>query len=146
MRGLTYYQSWLAPREVGITNPLSMKKSVGQQWKNKGLYCMQTKKTWMDLFQEYFKRDVVLEGVALTITGEHLYRKGFSFPLLKCLDTDKAKYVMREVHEEPVATISAKRVKRFYWKRLICHFRLPTIIVSNNGTQFASRSMAEFYS
>ncbi|RDX73335.1 hypothetical protein CR513_47073, partial [Mucuna pruriens] len=60
---------------------------------------------------EYFKRDVVLEKATLTrklireafkytLVGEHLYRKGFSFPLLKCLDTNEDEYIMREVHED----------------------------------------------
>ncbi|RDX87394.1 Gypsy retrotransposon integrase-like protein 1, partial [Mucuna pruriens] len=219
-----------------------------------GVCCVEMKKTWMDPFLEYFKRDVVSneatqarklmrEAFKYTLVDEHLYRRGFSFLLLKFLDTEKAEYVMQEVHEglceshiggralaskvarasyywstlkhdcleyvkkcdtwqrcvdvykflleqlhsimspwsvhkqgvdilgpfpitaghikylivvvdyftkwveaEPVATISAERVKRFYWNRLICRFRLPTVIVSNNGTQFASWSVVEFYS
>ncbi|RDX93783.1 Tf2-8, partial [Mucuna pruriens] len=36
-------------------------------------------------------------------------------------------------------------VKRFIWKNIICRFCIPTEIVSDNGTQFASRATVEFY-
>ncbi|RDY08493.1 Gypsy retrotransposon integrase-like protein 1, partial [Mucuna pruriens] len=157
----------------------------------------------------------------IIIEGE-LYRRGFSFPLLRCIEGDKAHYVIKEVHEgicgshiggralaskiakgdcmdymkkcdkcqrftevgnapqeqlhsitspwlfhkwgvdilgpfapalgqvkylivavdyftkwievEPIAMISVERIKRIYWKKIICRFGLPTKIVSDNGT------------
>ncbi|RDY13379.1 hypothetical protein CR513_01709, partial [Mucuna pruriens] len=86
--------------------PSKWKATVEEQ----GVCCVETKKTWMDPFLEYFKRDIVpndttqarkliREASKYTLVGEHLYRRGFSFPLLKCLDTDEAEYIMREVHE-----------------------------------------------
>ncbi|RDX89874.1 hypothetical protein CR513_28331, partial [Mucuna pruriens] len=42
------------------------------------------------------------------------------------------------VEVKPVATISTERVKQFYLKKIICHFGLPSVIISANGTQFAS--------
>ncbi|RDY10408.1 hypothetical protein CR513_05076, partial [Mucuna pruriens] len=39
------------------------------------------------------------EALKYTLIGEHLYRRGFSFPLLRCLDIEEAEYIMREVHE-----------------------------------------------
>ncbi|RDX68582.1 hypothetical protein CR513_52405, partial [Mucuna pruriens] len=68
----------------------------------------------MELPLKYFKKDTIPEDTKATkratkrlkreaskytLIGEHLYRRGFSFPLLKCLDTEKFKYVMREVHD-----------------------------------------------
>ncbi|RDX80123.1 hypothetical protein CR513_39377, partial [Mucuna pruriens] len=49
-------------------------------------------------------------------------------------------YFTKWVEIEPVATILAERVRRFYWRKIICHFGLPIVIVSNNGTQFTSWS------
>ncbi|RDX95784.1 Gypsy retrotransposon integrase-like protein 1, partial [Mucuna pruriens] len=184
---------------------------------------------------------MVKEAARYTLVGQKLYRKGFAFPFLRCLEVGEAEYVMKEVHEgicgthiggralaskiakagyywptlrsdcmnyvkkcdkcqrfaeghraplerlhsttspwpfckwgvdilgpfpmaprqikffivavdyftkwvevEPIATISAERVKRFLWKKIICRFGIPTEIVSDNGTQFAFRSMVEF--
>ncbi|RDX70210.1 Retrovirus-related Pol polyprotein from transposon 17.6, partial [Mucuna pruriens] len=181
------------------------------------------------------------ETAKYTLIGGRLYRRGFAFPLLKCLNQEEAIYAMKEVHEgvcgshiggralaskiaragyywptlradcmsfvrkcdkcqrfaeghkaspevlhsmtspwpfsrwgidilgpfpmapgqikflivavdyftkwieaEPVAVISAERVKRFVWKKIICRFGLPAVLVSDNGTQFASKATAEF--
>ncbi|RDX64827.1 Tf2-9, partial [Mucuna pruriens] len=184
---------------------------------------------------------VAKEATKYTILGQQLYRRGFSFPLLRCLDEEESLYVHKEIHEgicgthiggrtlaskiakagyywptmkrdcmeyvkkcdkcqrfaeghkappenlhhvispwpffkwgvdilgpfppapgqvkflivavdyftkwieaEPVATITAERVKKFYWKKIICRFGIPAEIVSDNGTQFASKATTEF--
>ncbi|RDX81363.1 Tf2-11, partial [Mucuna pruriens] len=43
-----------------------------------------------------------------------------------------------------MATITAERVKRFIWKKIICRFGLPAEIVSDNDTQFASSATTKF--
>ncbi|RDX83556.1 Tf2-11, partial [Mucuna pruriens] len=53
-------------------------------------------------------------------------------------------YFTKWVETEPMATITAKRVKRFIWKKIICQFGLPEEIVSNNDTQFASSGTTKF--
>ncbi|RDX64608.1 hypothetical protein CR513_56825, partial [Mucuna pruriens] len=53
-------------------------------------------------------------------------------------------YFTKWMEAKPVATISVKRVKCFYWKKLICRFGLLAEIVSDNGTQFASQLTADF--
>lgn len=42
-----------------------------------------------------------------------------------------------------MAAISADRVKKFYWK-IVCRFGIPRSIVSDNGTQFASKAVEDF--
>ncbi|RDX81326.1 Pro-Pol polyprotein, partial [Mucuna pruriens] len=59
------------------------------------------------------------------------------------LAVDQVKFLLW-IEVEPVVTISAKRVRRFHWRIIICRFRLPIITVSDNGTQFASQAVAEF--
>ncbi|RDX71284.1 Tf2-8, partial [Mucuna pruriens] len=192
------------------------------------IWCVEGKTTWMTPFLEYLKEDQVLgdaskarrtirEASKYTLIVQHLYRRGFAFPLLRCVDGEEATYVVREVHEgvcgmhigdrvlaskiaragyywstlrheymdyvkkcdkcqrfveghkaplerlhsvkflivaidyftkwveaEPVATISSERIKHFFWKKIICRFDIPAEIVSDNGTQFASRMTAEF--
>ena len=34
-----------------------------------------------------------------TILNDVLYKRGFSMPYLKCVDDDKAKYILEEIHE-----------------------------------------------
>jgi transposase InsO family protein len=48
------------------------------------------------------------------------------------------------VEAEPLSSISAEQVKKFYWRRIICRFGLPKYIVSDNGTQFASEKVVQF--
>ncbi|RDX66492.1 Tf2-11, partial [Mucuna pruriens] len=184
---------------------------------------------------------IVNEAAKYTLLGQHLYRRGFSFPLLRCLEDEELAYVIKEVHEgvcgthnggralaskiardgyywstlrrdcleyvkkynkcqkfaeghkappeclhpitspwpffkwgvdilgpfppapgqvkfyivvvdyftkwieaEPVVSITTERIKRFYWKKIICRFCIPAVIVSDNGTQFASKGTVEF--
>ncbi|RDY13818.1 Tf2-9, partial [Mucuna pruriens] len=53
-------------------------------------------------------------------------------------------YFTKWIEIELVVTIAAKRIKRFYWKKIICCFGLSGKIVLNNGTQFASQATANF--
>ncbi|RDX80098.1 hypothetical protein CR513_39386, partial [Mucuna pruriens] len=55
-------------------------------------------------------------------------------------------YFTKWVEAKSMATISAKRIRKFYWKKLICCFNLPSIIVLDNNTQFASCSVVELCS
>ncbi|RDX82717.1 Pol polyprotein, partial [Mucuna pruriens] len=53
-------------------------------------------------------------------------------------------YFTKWIEAEAIAMISVERIKRFYWKKIICRFELPTEIVLDNRTQFASRSTMNF--
>lgn len=46
---------------------------------------------------------------------------------------------------EVVAKITAERVCCFYWQKIMCRCGLPKVIVFDNGTQFASIMVTEFY-
>jgi transposase InsO family protein len=54
-------------------------------------------------------------------------------------------YFTKWIEAEAVAKITAERVKKFYWKKIICRFGLPKCIVLDNGTQFASATVVDFY-
>lgn len=45
---------------------------------------------------------------------------------------------------EEVEKFMAKRVKRFYWQRIMCRYGLPDIIFWENGTQFTSTMVTDF--
>ena len=42
---------------------------------------------------------VKVRSSRFTILNDELYKRGFSQPYLKCLDTEDAEYVLREIHE-----------------------------------------------
>ncbi|RDY09806.1 hypothetical protein CR513_05776, partial [Mucuna pruriens] len=53
-------------------------------------------------------------------------------------------YFTKWIEVKLIATISVERVRHFYWRRIVCHFELSIVIVSDNDTQFASRAVVEF--
>jgi len=53
-------------------------------------------------------------------------------------------YFTKWIEAEAVSRITADRVKKFYWKKIICRFGLPKYFVTDNGTQFASTSVVDF--
>lgn len=58
------------------------------------------------------------------MVGEDLNRRGYTTPLLKCLDEDEAEYVMRELHEGIcVGILEGERWSRilragYFWETL----------------------------
>ncbi|XP_068466216.1 uncharacterized protein [Phaseolus vulgaris] len=57
------------------------------------------------------------------LIDQDLYRRGYSRPLLKCLNPEQVTYVMTELPK----------------------FDLPQVIITDNGRQFTDRGLAEFY-
>ena len=53
-------------------------------------------------------------------------------------------YFTKWIETEAVVTITASIVKSFYWKNIICRFRVPYAIVSDNGTQFSNTLIQDF--
>ncbi|XP_057444007.1 uncharacterized protein LOC130736179 [Lotus japonicus] len=53
-------------------------------------------------------------------------------------------YFTKWVEAEPLASITAGKIVKFYWKKIMCRFGVPRAIVSDNGTQFASNQAREF--
>ncbi|RDX68267.1 hypothetical protein CR513_52758, partial [Mucuna pruriens] len=72
--------------------------------------CVGEKTVWISLFLEYLGEDQLLsdatkakklvrEASKYTLIGQQLYRRGFSFLLLRCVDEDGSEYIISEVHE-----------------------------------------------
>ena len=45
---------------------------------------------------------------------------------------------------KPLAKITQQNVKDFVWKSIVCKFRIPRVLVSNNGWQFDNTPSRDF--
>ena len=55
-------------------------------------------------------------------------------------------YFTKWVEAETLATITEKNVRSFIWRSIICRFRIPRILVLDNGKQFDNVSFQDFCS
>ena len=55
-------------------------------------------------------------------------------------------YFTKWVEVETLATITEKNVRSFVWRSIICRFRIPRILVLDNGKQFDNVSFQDFCS
>ena len=53
-------------------------------------------------------------------------------------------YFTKWAEAKPLATILTKKVQDFIWEAIICRYRIPQEIVSNNGMKFDSKEFREF--
>ena len=44
-------------------------------------------------------------------------------------------YFTKWIEAKPLASITARKVKQFLWKHVVCRFRIPQVIVSDNGVR-----------
>ena len=77
----------------------------------------------------------------IDIVGRLLQGKGQVKFLLADID-----YFTKWVETEALATITEPRIWSFVWKNIICRFRIPKTIISNNGRQFVSQDFRDFCS
>ncbi|KAL2250053.1 UNVERIFIED_CONTAM: hypothetical protein Sindi_2479000 [Sesamum indicum] len=82
-----------------------------------------------DLFKA---KRVRFRAARFTLLSGQLYKRTVDGPLLKCLDEERAEYVMREIPEGSYGNHSGAR------------FRVPRILISDNGTQFQGRKITEW--
>ena len=55
-------------------------------------------------------------------------------------------YFMKWVEAKVLATITEAKVQSFVWKNIICRFRIPWMIILDNGRQFDSQNFKDFCS
>ncbi|KAK3013371.1 hypothetical protein RJ639_009536 [Escallonia herrerae] len=53
-------------------------------------------------------------------------------------------YFTKWTEAEALATITASKCKEFFWKNVICHFRVPKILITDNGKQFNNSNFQSF--
>ncbi|RDX82530.1 hypothetical protein CR513_36660, partial [Mucuna pruriens] len=97
---------------------------------------IEERETWMTPLIRYLRngrmdeseegaKKLSKEAAKYTLVGQRLYRRGYAFPLLKCLDSEEAEYTMREIHEGVCGThiggrALASKIARagYYWPTL----------------------------
>ena len=55
-------------------------------------------------------------------------------------------YFTKWLEAKALATITEKNVRSFIWRSIICMFRIPRVLVSDNGKQFDNVSFRDFCS
>ena len=53
-------------------------------------------------------------------------------------------YFTKWVEAEPLAKITQENVKNFVWKSIVCRFRVPRVLISDNGQQFDNTPFKDF--
>src|SRR5438132_1010355 len=53
-------------------------------------------------------------------------------------------YFTKWVKVEPVASVTAQSIHKFFWKNIVCHFGVLMEITLNNGPQFSSSAFKEY--
>ena len=54
-------------------------------------------------------------------------------------------YFTKWVEAEPLANIRDVDAKRFIWKNIVTRFRVPRVLISNNGLQFDNKIFRSYY-
>ncbi|KAI9085246.1 hypothetical protein K1719_032769 [Acacia pycnantha] len=76
-----------------------------------------------------------------TVVEDQLYRKGLYSPMLKCLSSEEAKYILAEIHEGINGQyMGAKALAR---KALRVGFKILAEVVTDNETQFIDKGFQE---
>ena len=55
-------------------------------------------------------------------------------------------YFIKWVETEALATITKKNVRSFVWRNIICRYKIPRVLVPDNGKQFDNDSFKDFCS
>lgn len=54
-------------------------------------------------------------------------------------------YFSKWIEVEPLSRITRTDVQPFVWKNIICQFGIPHIVLTNNGLQFTSSEIMDWY-
>ncbi|XP_024036827.1 uncharacterized protein LOC112096866 [Citrus clementina] len=151
------YRADMLARMVAIADPKLPKSvllevrtspSIGEEAE---VMRVSTEKSWMDPILSYIREDILPEdrkqvrklkcrAARYTLLDGILYRRGFTLPLLRCLDDEEADYVLREIHEGICGNHSGARTLAFKALR----YEIPYAIIKDNRRQFDNNNFREF--
>jgi len=73
----------------------------------------------------------------IKIPAERLYSLITRWPFIVVA----VEYFTNWIEVEALTTITTEKITKFVWRSIICRFGVPKELISDNGTQFASRKM-----
>ena len=53
-------------------------------------------------------------------------------------------YFTKWVEAKPLVTITEKSIRSFVWGNIICRYRIPRALISDNGKQFDNSAFRDF--
>ncbi|GAU40531.1 hypothetical protein TSUD_366960 [Trifolium subterraneum] len=182
--------------------------------------CAVDEQSWMSPVYNFLKSNTLpvdakeaakiqKRACSYVLLDDKLYRRGFSIPLLKCVEEARVEFILQEIHEgingqhiggralarkalragyywptmqndakdhwgmdilgplptaarqvkylivavdyftkwieaEPLAKISASNILRLFKRNVLARFRIPQVVVTDNGTQFTNKKFREF--
>ena len=53
-------------------------------------------------------------------------------------------YFTKWIEAVPLSEVTRQQIVKFHWQNIVCRFGLPPTIISDNGTNFASKHVANF--
>ncbi|XP_020211548.1 uncharacterized protein LOC109796275 [Cajanus cajan] len=87
-------------------------------------------------------RKVRMRSAKFIIIDDELFKRGISTPLLKCLTTSQATYVIKEIHQGICGMHSGARSMAA--RVLRAGFGIPHTIITDNGRQFIAEEFENF--
>nr|XP_027101096.1 uncharacterized protein LOC113720416 [Coffea arabica] len=54
-------------------------------------------------------------------------------------------YFTKWVEAEPLVSISGKAIQKFFWRNIVCRFKILHVLISDNGRQFAESPFRSWY-
>ena len=55
-------------------------------------------------------------------------------------------YFTKWVEVEALITIKEQKMIKFLWKNIVCHFRIPKVVITDNGKQFEEKQFGRLCS
>ena len=55
-------------------------------------------------------------------------------------------YFTKWVEAKALTTITEKNIRNFVWRNIVCRYRIPRVLVSDNGRQFENNAFRDFCS
>ncbi|GAU39725.1 hypothetical protein TSUD_144910 [Trifolium subterraneum] len=130
--------------------------------------CAVDEQSWMSPVYNFLKSNTLpvdakeatkvrKRACSYVLLDDKLYRRGFSIPLLKCVEEARVEFILQEIHEgingqhiggrslaRKALRAGASNILRFFKRDVLARSGIPQVVVTDNGTQFTNKKFQEF--